>query len=203
MRTGAKLPKLWPNWILSGSRGRRGNPCTAVCTCSFESSSSIELPHPPPPAGAPGMSYTGWGSVRMLGRGHGRIQPFLKRPETAETHAIPPLWCGMVRGQSTKREAGSRVLTFSVHSNEHVHTAVHTRVHTAVRARFSPSASTTRVVEAEGETRARPCAHAHSSHRLRSNCRTLRRQQGLPACRTQAGGRFECSAADTAVSSRF
>ena len=47
------------------------------------------------------------GRFECSGRGHGRTQPFLHWPETATTHATSSLWCDVVRGRSTEREAAS------------------------------------------------------------------------------------------------
>ena len=47
------------------------------------------------------------GRFECSGRGHGRIQPFLHWSETATTHATSSLWCDVVRGRSTEREAAS------------------------------------------------------------------------------------------------
>ena len=76
------------------------------------------------------------GRFECSGRGHGRIQPFLHWPETAATHATSSLWCDVVRGRSTEREAASHGVG-STHRVERIESTnqigSHGRVHLSNR----------------------------------------------------------------------
>ena len=76
------------------------------------------------------------GRFECSGRGHGRIQPFLHWSETATTHATSSLWCDVVRGRSTEREAASHGVG-STHRVERIESTnqigSHGRVHLSNR----------------------------------------------------------------------